>query len=384
MRLLITGCRSYTALEMARQFRRAGWDVYVADCVKYPVCKGSNTVTQSFLLPPPRENYGGFIDGLIQIIQQYRIDLLMPSSEEIFFIAGSLDKLSTYCHVFCDSFEKLNLLHNKWEFSRLAGGCQVQAPATILLQSAEDLKQFEGSTEHYVFKPVYGRFASRNLFGPDPSQLRQIQPDPSNPWLAQEYIRGEEYCSYHLAIDGNIKAHACYQPAYRMGRASSYYFQPVKNPEIEQFAAEIAQKLQFTGHLAFDFIQSPSGTLYVLECNPRTTSGLHFLSQEELVTPFLPGKEAVVCFNAARKPKMIGYAMMSRPFYHGINGLRRWARDFAIADDVLFDRRDSRVPIYHFLSLFETVYISISKRVSLKNAATSDIEWDGEKYKNAD
>ncbi len=379
MRMLITGSRSYTALEMARLFRRSGWDVYVADCVRYPVCRGSNTVTRSFLLPSPKENYDGFIDGLIQIIQQYRIDLLMPSSEEIFFIGRSLNKLSTYCEVFCDSFEKLNCLHNKWEFSRLASECRVQAPATFLLQSAEDLKQFEGSTAQYVFKPVYGRFAAHNLFGPDLSQLRQIQPNPSNPWIAQKYIQGEEYCSYHLAVDGNIKAHACYRPAYRMGKASGYYFQPVKDLEMEQFSSEIAKKLQFTGHLAFDFMKSPDGTLYVLECNPRTTSGLHFLSQKELVSPFLPGEEAMIRHHTAPKPKMIGYVMLLRPLYHGVNGLRRWARDFANADDVLYDRRDSRVIIYHFLSLLETVYDSFSKRVSLKDAATSNIEWDGEK-----
>ncbi|MBA4493368.1 ATP-grasp domain-containing protein [Paenactinomyces guangxiensis] len=379
MRLLITGSRSYTALEMARHFNRAGCDVYVADCVKYPVCKGSNTVTQSFILPSPRENYRGFIDGLIQIIQQYRIDLLMPSSEEIFFIAGSLDKLRKYCRVFCDPFEKLNRLHNKWEFSRLTGSCRVKTPATILLQSPEDLKPFEGSAEKYVFKPVYGRFAARNLFGPDPSQIRQIQPGPHDPWLAQEYIQGGEYCSYHLAMDGEIKAHACYRPAYRMGRASGYYFHPVEHEEIAQFAAEIAQKLQFTGHLAFDFIETPAGSLYVLECNPRTTSGLHFLSQEELVSPFLPGEQAVPRRHAMEKPKMIGYAMMLNPFYHGVTGIRRWARDFGNADDVLFDRRDQRVLIYHFLSLLETLYVSFSKRISVKDAATSNIEWDGEK-----
>lgn len=379
MRLLITGSRSYTALEMARQFKRAGCDVYVADCVKYPVCKGSNTVTQSFFLPSPKENNRGFIDGLIRIIQQYRIDLLMPSSEEIFYIANSLDALRTYCRVFCDPLEKLNRLHNKWEFSLLAGGCQVQAPRTLLLQSPEDLKQLKGSEKHYVFKPAYGRFASRNFMGSDDSHFRHIRPGLRDPWLAQEYIQGKEYCSYHLAVEGKIKASACYQPTCRLGKASGYYFQPVKKTKITRFAAEIAQKLQFTGHLAFDFIETPSGALYVLECNPRTTSGLHLLTHGEFVYPFLSGEQAVIRHNALEKPKMIGYAMILQPFYHGIKGIRRWARDFANADDVLFDRLDPWVPVYHFQSLIEAVCVSFSKGVSFKEAATSNIEWDGEK-----
>ena len=90
MRVLITGSRSYAALEMARHFKGAGWEVYAADCVRFPVCRGSRAVTQSFLLPSPRQDLRGFVDGLIRIIKQYRIDLLMPSSEEIFYIASGI------------------------------------------------------------------------------------------------------------------------------------------------------------------------------------------------------------------------------------------------------------------------------------------------------
>lgn len=43
-------------------------------------------------------------------------------------------------------------------------------------------------------------------------------------------------------------------------------------PEIVRFAEEVARKLRFTGHRAFDFTP-PSGDLYVLERNPRATAG---------------------------------------------------------------------------------------------------------------
>lgn len=379
MRLLITGSRSYTALEMARHFKRAGWNVYAADSVKFPVCRGSRAVTQFFLLPSPRRDCCGFIDGLIRIIKEHHVDLLMPSSEEIFYIANSLDRLQSHCRIFCDAMEKLQLLHNKWTFSRLAAECRVQAPATVLLRSPEDVKRLEGSGKRYVFKPVYGRFAARNRFGSE--AFYQVRPDAGDLWIAQEYVQGEEYCSYHLAVEGEIRAHACYQPIYRWGKASGYYFQPVEKPGIARFAEEIARKLRFTGHLAFDFIETPSGSLYVLECNPRATSGLHLLSQEELVGPFSSGERGVAPPKASVKPKMIGYAMLLGPFYHGIRGLCRWAKDFARAGDVLFDVRDPWVPLCHFLSLLETVCVSFTEGVGFKDAATADIEWDGEEIK---
>ena len=374
MRVLITGSRSYAALEMARRFKEAGWDVYAADSVRFPVCRGSGAVTQSFLLPSPRRDLRGFVDGLIRIIQRYRIDLLMPSSEEIFYIASRLGPLRNHCRVYCDALEKLVRLHNKWEFSRLAAGCRVQTPATILLTSQEDVERLEGSEKRYVLKPVYGRFAARNRFGS--GDFRDVRPDKDDLWIAQEYVQGAEYCSYHLAVEGEIRAHACYQPVYRWGRASGYYFQPVEKPAIARFAEEIARKLRFTGHLAFDFIETSSGAMYVLECNPRATSGIHLLSRGELTGPFSSGWRGAPRRDG--RPKMIGYAMLLRPLDRGIRGLRRWAADFARAEDVLFDPRDPWVPLYHLFSLLETVRVSLSRGVGFKEAATADIEWDGE------
>ena len=377
MRVLITGSRSYAALEMARHFKGAGWEVYAADCVRFPVCRGSRAVTQSFLLPSPRQDLRGFVDGLIRIIKQYRIDLLMPSSEEIFYIASGLDRLRNHCRVYCEDLEKLRLLHNKWEFSRLTAGCWVQSPGTILLTSPADVERLLAFEKRYVLKPVYGRFAARNRFGSE--DFRQVRPGKDDPWLAQEYVQGVEYCSYHLAVAGEIKAHACYRPIHRWGKASGYYFQPVEKPGIARFAEEIARKLRFTGHLAFDFIEAPSGALYVLECNPRATSGIHLLAPGELTGPFSSGKRGAPRRDG--RPKMIGYAMFLRPFDRGIRGFRRWAADFARAEDVLFDPRDPWVPLYHLFSLFETLCVSVSRGVGFKDAATADIEWDGEDIK---
>ncbi len=73
--------------------------------------------------------------------------------------------------------------------------------------------------------------------------------------------------------------------------------------------------------------------------------------------------------------------MLLRPFDRGIRGLRRWAADFARAEDVLFDPRDPWVPLYHLFSLFETLCVSVSRGVGFKDAATADIEWDGEDIK---
>ncbi|WP_405082770.1 ATP-dependent carboxylate-amine ligase [Paenibacillus chitinolyticus] len=410
MNVLLTGCRSYTALDLARRFRDSGWNVFAADSVKFPVCRGSRAVKEFFHVPSPREGYREFIAALAAVIRSAGIDLLLPTSEEIFYIAHGREKLARYCRVFCDDFEVLKSLHNKWTFSGLTEGMSAQTPETQLLTSAVQLNEL-GDPSAFAFKPVYSRFASEALLAP--SRLPEgFEPSADRPWIAQRYIRGRELCSYHLAVDGEIAAYGSYEPLYRLGRASGYYFKPVHREKIDRFAAELVRKLDFTGHVAFDYIEDKDGTLHVLECNPRATSGLHLADTAELMKPFGPrgerlsevtgGKHFAVGRTPLENPAgiristgstgstgsaehaearpMIGYAMLANPFYHGFNpsGIGRWFNDFRHGRDMLFSRQDPWVPLLHAGSLAETVFDSLRRRISIKDAATADIEWDGE------
>ncbi|MEY9094118.1 ATP-dependent carboxylate-amine ligase [Paenibacillus sp. RC84] len=416
MNVLLTGCRSYAALDLARRFRDSGWNVYAADSVKFPVCRGSRAIKEFFHVPSPREGYREFIAALAAIIRSAGIDLLLPTSEEIFYIAHGREELARYCRVFCDDFEVLNSLHNKWNFSGLTEGMSAQTPETKLLISAAQLKEL-GDPSAFAFKPVYSRFASEALLAP--SRLPEgFAPSAHRPWIAQRYIRGRELCSYHLAVDGEIAAYGSYEPLYRLGQASGYYFKPVHREKIDRFAAELVRKLDFTGHVAFDYIEDKDGTLHVLECNPRATSGLHLADTAGLMKPFgrrgerlsevtegklfagsrtslenpaairislgslgSPGSPgSPECPKPAEAPPMIGYAMLANPFYHGFSpsGIGRWFHDFRHGRDVLFSRQDPWVPLLHAGSLAETVFDSLRRRIPFKDAATADIEWDGE------
>ncbi|GKS09683.1 hypothetical protein YDYSY3_06830 [Paenibacillus chitinolyticus] len=416
MNVLLTGCRSYTALDLARRFRDSGWNVFAADSVKFPVCRGSRAVKELFHVPSPREGCREFIAALAAIIRSAGIDLLLPTSEEIFYIAHEREELSRYCRVFCDDFEVLNSLHNKWTFSGLTEGMSARTPETKLLTSAAQLKEL-GDPSAFAFKPVYSRFASEALLAP--SRLPEgFAPSADRPWIAQRYIRGLELCSYHLAVDGEIAAYGSYEPSYRLGQASGYYFKPIHREKIDRFAAELVRKLDFTGHVAFDYIEEKDGTLHVLECNPRATSGLHLAGTAGLMKLFGAGGERLpevtgeklsaggrtssenpaairispgnpgISVNPrnpgipapAEAPPMIGYAMLANPFYHGFNpsGIGRWFNDFRHGRDVLFSRQDPWVPLLHAGSLAETVFDSLRRRIPFKDAATADIEWDGE------
>ena len=95
----------------------------------------------------------------------------------------------------------------------------------------------------------------------------------------QSFRAGRELCSYSIAVNGELRAHAAYEPGYRLARSSSYYFDPVAEPRIESFVERFVRKTAFTGQISFDWIRGADGRLSVIECNPRAISGLHMFER---------------------------------------------------------------------------------------------------------
>lgn len=115
-RILLTGGRAPATLDLARQLAVAGHQVYMAESCPAHLCVHSREIVRNYSVPKPNEDSDGYINALIEIIMLEKIDWLIPTCEEIFFVARGLDRLSQHCLVFTDSLDKLRCLHSKWEF----------------------------------------------------------------------------------------------------------------------------------------------------------------------------------------------------------------------------------------------------------------------------
>lgn len=355
-KVLITGARGPATLEIVRQYKNNGYIVYTTDSLHCPFVKVSNCIAKYFTIHPPAKDTNQFINDLIHIIDKYQIDLLIPAYEEVFFISKYKQNLEKYCDVYCDEFEKLHSFHNKYTFTQVAVDCSAYIPITNKLTST-NIK----NSENYVFKPMYSRFGDRVLIQPDQNKLNSINIKTED-WIMQEFIDGVEHCSYSTASKGEVLSSIAYKPVYKVGKGSSMYFEPVNNAEIEEFIKQFVQKHNFTGQISFDFIIDKENKLYVLECNPRASSGIHCLYNNE-----------------KQKPKMLWLAMIVfGGKYIFTNQGFRFIRDFIKAQDTVFDIKDIKPFFYQFISLGEVVWHSLIKRIPFKDAATADIEWNGE------
>ena len=126
--VMILGGRAPVALDHARRFARLGWRVHVADSVPCRSSGWSRAVAGTVRLPPPRDDPYAFARSLSKAVADLRVDLLLPTCEEVFYVARHRGLLPAATTVATDGFDKLRALHSKLEFLDLARGCGAHVP----------------------------------------------------------------------------------------------------------------------------------------------------------------------------------------------------------------------------------------------------------------
>jgi hypothetical protein len=368
--VLLTGGRAPVCLELARAFAGAGWRVIVAESLPVHLCARSRAVAACHRVPEPNAEPAAFITALERIIDTEQIVLLLPTCEEIFWVARGLDRLQGRCRVLVEPLERLRQLHSKWAFIQLVASLGLPVPATTLLTERPSLAE---NHEGLVLKPVFSRFAAKVQLLQPGQRPGPFAPTAAQPWVAQQLLRGRHLSTWSVAHAGRLTAHADYAAEFRAGGGACISFRPAGIPAVEDWVSRFVGALGFTGQIAFDFIQTADGTLYPLECNPRATSGLHLLQPADLVRaltdPTAPVQRPVLTEVALRIPLLL----------FGPQGKwRRWLHLLRHAKDAIH-RPGDPWPLVDQLRMLGPLYRRARRQgISLIEATTADLEWNGE------
>jgi hypothetical protein len=377
--VLILGGRSPAALDHARRFAHQGWKVFVADSIPCQISGASRAVTAVLPIASPRHTPERFVDDLRRITLTHAIDMIVPTCEEVFFVSRYRDRLPSHVRVVADDFGKMREVHSKWRFLSLARNCGVEVPESVLVTSIDEARDWAG-TKPIVLKPEFSRFGVHVRLYRDGIPHDAPSLVPLGNWVAQAYADGREFSSYSVADQGRLLAHSVYYPSWRMSTSSSFYFEAARIDVIRRFVERFARKICFTGQLSFDWIQHADGRVSVLECNPRATSGCHLFALDDPLPAALEGRLTESIEPSSNAPRMIGAIMLSAGLIDAFKGgeLRRWLRDYRAASDVIGIPGD-RGPIAGAISdLTSYARLALAQRCNLREAATRDIEWDGE------
>lgn len=369
-RILITGARAPAALHLARLLHDGGHHVVMADSLRHTISAVSRACSDFVVLPAANRDRIAYAEAIHAAIARHAIDLVVPTCEEVLHLAAVWQAGPMDAPLFAPDMALLARAHNKYEFTRLAASCGLAVPETRLLQSEADVALVRAQSSHLVFKPVWSRFATDVLICPE--QLA-IAPTLARPWVAQDFVAGDEVSVYAVAYEGRLSAWSAYRSTYRAGRGAGIAFVRDDDPAIGAFVARFAEGTAWTGQVSFDLIRQANGPLVALECNPRATSGVHFFRDPQAFAAAFPGGPMVrpdVTGLQAVKAAMWVYGPWQAP--------RRFWGDIKAAQDVLVWPGDPAPARKQLAATWEIARVALRHRIGLTRAATHDIVWDGD------
>ncbi len=348
-KLLLTGGRGPAVLEMARQLSRQGHTIFVAESTKIQYCQFSNTVSKNFLVPDPLLDETGYINALTDLLDKYKIDMLIPAYDETYFIAKHKDKLTEHATVFCDSLEKIKTLNNKYTFAELAETLNCYTPKTILMSNDNEWQKFQENpsfTMPYMVKSFYASGGSEVVTIRAKDDIKKIKFKP--PFIVQEHVSGKAWSSTGVAHNGEMTLNVVYEPLFiYRENGPAICLQGVTHPGILALIKHVVKSQNYTGLIGFDIIEKEDGSLYLLECNPRVTSGVHLFSAEDKLGECFLNPNTAFHEAQPKKPVQISVAGMLKVLFYLKKGqFKQWLHCVTHSADAVFDAKDIRPALF--------------------------------------
>lgn len=369
--VLITLGRLPKALELARALAGAGCRVHVAEPFSRHVCKPSRAVAASHVTAAPNADPDGYRRDLLRIIAENDIGLVVPVSEEALHAATIAPLLPAGVRLYSPPFATLARLHDKLEFVRLCESLRLPVPATVL-QSSPDAAAFRRSRD-FIAKPRN----SCSGIGVTLHRRGDDGPPAQDGLLLQERLEGRHVSTFTIAHEGREHATVAYEGTVFAGTVAVCFRRVDDEPAVHAWVGDFVAQTRHSGFVSFDFIVAQGREPMAIECNPRITSGIHFVDPAGLARAVLSPSEAGP---AALKPGMRfqqGYSTLTEA-YAAFLRPREFARrmgEMFRARDVVWSSGDPLPFLLMTPMSWDILAPAIAGRMSMAEAAMRDIAW---------
>lgn len=377
-RVLITGARAVAALDIARSLRAAGYEPHLADCSAAWLARLSRTGGPVHRHASPVTRPAAFARDIRSLIDRLDPVCIIPTCEEVFHLAAVAEADGVSDRLFAPSPERLATLHAKDRFAALCGRLGLPVPETTVVTDRAALAAFTGDPADHVFKPVWSRFGGRTLIAPTPVALAAVTPSPEAPWVAQRRIIGEEVSFHAVSHKGRVTAFCAYGSDWRLSGGASYVFRPLSTEMTTRLRpmAEALAAFAGTGQIACDVLIDAGGQPWLIECNPRATSGVHLFGRSAEFGRALTG-----CGEA--EPAKATHHLSPALWLHGLptalrNGrLAAWRAQGRNGNDAVAAPGDPGPVLGALADAAVFALRAVRTGRSITSAMTADIEWNG-------
>jgi predicted ATP-grasp superfamily ATP-dependent carboligase len=351
--ILISGGKMTKALQLARSFHNAGHRVILVETHKYWLTghRYSWAIDRFYTVPDSRSPE--YPQAILEIVKQERVDIYVPVCSPVasYDDAQIRDLLvPNYCDVMHVDIDTLQGLDDKYEFATTAQALGLRVPKSFKITHPQQVIDFDFANEQrqYIIKSIpydsVRRLDLTKLPCATPAEtaafVKSLPISESKPWVMQEYIPGQEYCTHSTVRNGHLQLHCCCESS-----AFQVNYQQIDRSDIENWIRTFVSNLHLTGQVSFDFIQAnDDGQIYAIECNPRTHSAITmFYNHPDVAKAYLnpPLDRTVQPLNTSR-PTYWMYHEIWRLVTHLYSPQITWQRLQTIAQgkDAIFEWDD--------------------------------------------
>lgn len=373
--VLVTSGRFPAATPLVRALHAAGARVDVADSYPLSPALHSNRADRAHVIAPPASEPLRFADDVAAIVRERGIDLVVPSFEETFFLARYADRVPA--PIFTSPFATVAELHDKSRFVALCERLGLPVPATTVVRTRAELARAVAGRDAYVARPAFSRGGMEYLTNHGPrageTGVADCRPTRDNPWLVQDYVEGQDACSFSVARDGEVVLHCPYEPTIAAEGGWSIQFATVDDFGSLERVRRIVDATRFTGCIGFDYRRS-DGRLVMIEANPRASAGAFFpdpawlaeaiagaAAELRVVPPGLRRQYDAYLLDPhipAGSPGSIIHALLTTP-------------------DAFFDPRDLMPALLFLTARRHWSRVARREHLSLGRAFVDDMSWNG-------
>jgi predicted ATP-grasp superfamily ATP-dependent carboligase len=357
MRILLTSSRALIAPAVIRNFTSYGHEVITADSMRFGAGSSSNKRLKHIRIPSCRFAEDIFIHKINDIVEDEKIDIIIPLAEEGFYIAKHRNELKCNCLV--EGIKKIEQLHNKMAFYELCVNAGIKTPYTEMAS-----KFIKGK----VYKRIFSRCGESTTLSCKDTDLLHDE------WIMQDFIEGTPISSFTVGENTVV-----YKAKFHNGMEPFSNLYTIDDDIIQRQITHIVEIIRsrtgYNGVMGLDFILTPSKGLYCIECNPRITAGLLLMDKADLLNILLQQTEKADTKGEARK--FIGHM-----FWQFLSGevnfinIKNYLSAMWNFKETVFDIKDIKPYLTSYLMNLEWIWIAIKHKIHIKEATSYDIQYN--------
>lgn len=361
------------ALDIAEALSEAGWRVVIAEPANWHLARVSRHVAKSVKVTAPNDNQSEYINDLLNVIKEEDVTLVVPVSEEALHATLIEEYLPENVTLYSMPQSRLRELHDKERFIKLARSFGLRVPQTHVL-GTEEAVNFAKQND-FIVKPICtcsGQGLEIHNAGDELPDAKTLPPT-----IVQEQMKGALKSTFSMCHDGRVIGTVVYRSAILSGTVGVAFERLDNEQEIEKWISEFVENTNHSGFISFDMMEDENKTPHAIECNPRATSGIHFVSRESIANAITSPQTAKSLTMRSQKLMQQFYPCLTETqgsLFRGDHFLRK-AKIMWQAKEVNFSWRD---PLPLWLMPFTSW--QIMKRAflhgeSFGEASTYDIAW---------